>query len=103
MEIFFDWELDDNVEQPLHKWVYEDLRAFIKGRYKPLEEEVEMRKEGEVAFVAFIWNEDGSIENKFYFIPPDLAEKLKSALTQEDMNYIMDVIGEKIDNKSKEN
>jgi hypothetical protein len=103
MEIFFDWELDDKVEQPIHKWVYEDLRTFIKDRYKLLEEEVDRRKLGEVAFVAFIWHDNGGIENKYFFIPDDLVEKLKVALTQEDMDYIMNHIGQKIDKKSTDN
>ena len=103
MEIFFDWELDDKIEQPIHKWVYEDLRTFIKSRYKPLEEEIDRRKEGEVAFVAVVWNDDGSIETKYFFIPQDLVTKLNETLAQSDMDYIMEMIGQKIDKKGNEN
>ena len=35
MEVYFDWELDDKLEQPIHKWVYEDIRVFLKTRYNP--------------------------------------------------------------------
>jgi len=103
MEIFFDWELDDKVEQPIHKWVYEELRSFLWQRYKPLEHEIDLRKEGEIAFIAVVWNEDGSIETRHIFIPNDLSDKLNDALTQDDMDYIMNHIGKKIDNKTNEN
>jgi len=103
MEIFFDWELDEKVEQPIHKWVYDELRTFIKERYAPLEDEIDRRKEGEIAFVAVVWNEDYSIETRFFFIPEDLILKLNESLTQRDMDYIMNVIGKKIDNKTNEN
>ena len=103
MEIFFDWELDDKVEQPIHKWIYEELRTFIKSRYKPLEEEVDRRKQGEVAFVGFVWHDDGSIESRFFFIPDDLVEKLKMSITQSDMDYIMNTLRQKIDKKGNQN
>jgi len=103
MEIFFDWELDDKIEQPIHKWVYNDLRSFLRTRYKLLESEVDRRKEGEVAFVAVVWHDDGSIETRYFFIPPDLCDKLTASLTQEDMDFIMEMIGQKIDKKGGEN
>jgi len=103
MEIYFDWELDETLEQPIHKWVYEDLRTFIRSRYSPLEEEIERRKEGEVAFVAVVWHDDGSIETRYYFIPQDLGVKMNEALTQDDMDYIMEMVGQKIDKKGSQN
>ena len=90
-------------EQPIHKWVYEDLRAFIRSRYKPLEEEIDRRKEGEVAFVAVVWNDDGSIETRYFFIPKDLCDKLTESISQDDMDYIMEMVGQKIDKKGSEN
>jgi hypothetical protein len=103
MEIYFDWELDEKVEQPIHKWVYEELRSFLTDRYKPLESEIEKRKIGEMAFVAVVWLDDGSIETRYFFIPEDLANKLNEAVTQTDMDYIMNVIGKNIDKKSSQN
>ena len=103
MEIFFDWELDNKLEQPIHKWVYEDLRNFLKTRYRLLEDEIDRRKEGEIAFVAVVWNENGSIETRFYYIPKDLCVKMNEALTQNDMDYIMNTIGKKIDKKGNQN
>lgn len=102
MEIFFDWELDEKIEQPIHKWVYEDLRKFIKSRFAPLEEEVDNNKQGEVAFVVFCWGDEG-ISTKCFDINQDLIKKLNECLTQEDMDYIMEKIGQKIDNKANEN
>ncbi len=103
MEIYFDWELDKELEQPIHKWVYEDLRKFMKERYALLDEEIERRKEGEAAFIAVIWHDDGSIETRHYNIPPDLSQKLNEALNQDDMDFIMEMVGRKIDNKGTEN
>lgn len=103
MEIYFDWELDDNMQKPLHKWVYEDLRSMIKSRYGLLDEEVEKRKELQVAFVVFIWKDTGDIETRYIGIPIDLVEKLKDVLKQEDMDFFMEQIGQKIDNKSNDN
>lgn len=103
MQIFFDWELDETIEQPIHKWVYEDLRTFLKSRYRPLEEEIDNRREGEVAFVVVVWNYNATIGIKCFFIPKELCDKLNNALTQDDLDYIINVIGQKIDNKSKEN
>ena len=56
-----------------------------------------------MAFVAVVWNDDGSIETKYFFIPQDLVTKLNETLAQSDMDYIMEMIGQKIDKKGNEN
>ena len=104
MEVYFDWELDDKVKEPLHKWVYEDLRTFIKSRYKLLEEKIDnATDENHPAFVGVIWHEDGSIEIRPFNIAEQFREKLANCLSYEDMDYIMETIGRKIDSKGSEN
>ena len=104
MEIFFDWELDKNLQQPIHKWVYEELRTFLKVRYKPMEDEIDAaQKENEIAFVVFIWHESGDVELRPFNIPAHLEKKLMSSISHDDMDYIMNRIGQNIDKKSNEN
>lgn len=104
MEIFFDWELDENAEQPIQKWVYEDIRAFLKTRYKPLEEKIdEIQPANQPPFVVFVWHNNGDVELKDFNIPKELREKLKDCITESDMDYIMETIGRKIDKKGNEN
>ena len=102
MEVYFDWELDDKAEQPQDPnrlWVYENLRDFLKGRYKPLEEQIDAGTTPDrPAFVVFIWHDSGDVELKMWDINSPLLEKVRDSLTQSDMDYIMEIIGRKIDN-----
>lgn len=50
-----------------------------------------------------VWHDDGSIETRYYFIPQDLGVKMNEALTQDDMDYIMEMVGQKIDKKGSQN
>jgi len=49
------------------------------------------------AFVVFIWHDSGDVEIKTWNIKSPLLEKVQDSLTQSDMDYIMEVIGKKID------
>ena len=102
----FDWEVDDKVEQPVNpkNLVYEELRAFFKTRYKVLEEEINsFQKENEIGFVVIVWHDDGAVETKGFNIPPHLKDKLRNCISEDDMNYIMDVIWLKIQDEKRKN
>jgi hypothetical protein len=49
------------------------------------------------AFIVFIWHDNGDVETKTWNIKSPLLEKVRDSLTQSDMDYIMEVIGKKID------
>ena len=101
MFISFDWEIDEKAEQPQDKsrlWVYEEVRRFLIARYKPLEETIDAATTSDKpAIVFFVWHDNGDIELKQVNIAPHLIDKWLACVTPEDMNYIMDVIGGKID------
>jgi hypothetical protein len=106
MEVFFDWELDEKLEQPLssRKFVFEDLRTFIKSRYKVLEEQIDnLTTPDKPAFVAVITHDNGAIETKAFNIATHLLPKLKECITESDMNYIIDVIWQKVQEDKRKN
>lgn len=102
MHIFFDWEVDVKAEKPQDTnrlWVYEEIRQFLSTRYRPLEEMIDAATTPEhPAIVVFVWHESGDIELKQINIAPHLIDKWESCITTEDMDYIMEVVGRKIDN-----
>lgn len=102
MEIFFDWELDDKVEQPLEdrKWIYDEIRDFLKERYKLLEERIDkaVSEAGlPLSAVVFVWHESGDVELRHINIPEEYDIKLKECISYKDMDYIMEKIGGRID------
>ena len=92
MNIFFDFELDSNLEQPTNpnNLVFNELRSFFDARYKVLGSEIkDEQKEDEVSFVVLSFKEHG-VETYFFNISTQLQEKLKDCITQSDYEYIMD-------------
>lgn len=109
MEIFFNWELDDKVEQPLEdrKWIYDEIREFLKARYRPLEERIDIAVSEAglpVSAVVFVWHDTGDVELKPINIPTEYEQKLKECISYKDMEFIMEKIGGRIDDiESKKN
>ncbi|MEZ5034704.1 MAG: hypothetical protein R2796_06925 [Chitinophagaceae bacterium] len=102
MEIFFDWELDEKVEQPIEdrKWIYDEIREFLKSRYRPLEERIDIAVSVAglpVSAIVFVWHDNGDIELKPINIPSEYEQKVKECLSYEDMDFIMEKIGRRID------
>jgi len=106
MEVYFDWELDDKLEQPLNsrKFVFDELKTFIKTRYKPLEEQIDsLQPPDQPAIVVVITHDNGAIETKAFNIATHLLPKLKECIIESDMNYIIDVIWQKVQEDKRKN
>lgn len=105
MHIFFDFELDDKIEQPINpkNFVYEELRSFFMARYKVLEEEIDnFQQENEIAFVVLHLKNEG-LETQGFNIPEHLKGKLKDCITEDDFNYITDKIWYKVLEEKRKN
>ena len=106
MQIFFEWELNDNAEQPKNpnNLVYKELREFLTVRYKPLMEEIDAaQNEDEIAFVVFKWHEGGDVELQDFNVPVRLRDKLRGCISESDMDYIINKIGRIIEQENKKN
>ena len=100
----FDWELDHTLKQPRDKVVFNELREFIRTRYRPLEAQIDsLQKDGQMAFVVIICHDDGAIETQGFNIPTHLTDKLKDCITESDMNHVINVIGRKIQDQKNKN
>lgn len=98
MQIFFDWELDESLKQPKNpnNFVIIEIKKFLHSMYDGLEDKIDAaQKENEIALVAVINHED-TIELRYHNIPPELIDKFKACITQDDMDYIYESIYRKL-------
>ncbi len=103
MQIFFDFELDNNIQQPKdpNNLVYQKMRKFVKERYSVLEDKIDLyQKEDEFAMAVICLEIEGIriITNN---IPPELKDKFESCISEDDIDYILTSISNSIDNENK--
>jgi len=104
MEILFDFEVDEIVEQPKDKnnIVIVELKRFIKQRLNPLEDEIDNAQQPDELAIMFLSFADKGLEYRLFNIPKHLHDKIKEAVTPSDMDYFLDFIGRKIEESDKD-
>jgi hypothetical protein len=98
MEIYFDFELDENVDQPKdpENIVYKTLREFVKTRFRLLEPELDASRPPMEPALVVLSMKDAGLETAFFNLTDDQIEKLKGCFTEDDFTYISRVIWNKI-------
>jgi hypothetical protein len=99
MDIYFDFELDDNVEAPKdhNNLVHKGIKDFVKARYAPIWDEVrESTQSNELPPYVVLYMSNEGLGIKRFNIPPELDAKLKECFSEEDLDYITNVLWHKI-------
>ncbi|HWJ30147.1 MAG TPA: hypothetical protein VNS32_26660 [Flavisolibacter sp.] len=96
--------MDDEVEQPKDpkNLVYEELRRFYNDRYKVFDDEFKRIEliTGNPPFAGLTVTGNG-VEVELFSIPDDLSKKMDECITQQDFDYITEVILRKIREQEK--
>lgn len=105
MQFYYDFELDDNIEQPKdpNNIALVSLKEFVKSRYSLLEPEIDnLQPPDKPAFIVLCLEEDG-FGIKPINVPAHLLDKLAASITEDDFNYITSHILSKIEGERRKN
>jgi hypothetical protein len=105
MEVYYDFELNEKLEQPKNpdNIVLKTLREFAKARYKVFEDEIDsIQTKDNPAFIV-LGMHDGRLEISRFNIPPHLVDKIIACITEDDYNYITNVLIAKMNEEIRKN
>ena len=105
MEVYYDFELNEKLEQPKNpdNIVLKTLREFAKVRYKVFEDEIDsIQPKDNPAFIV-LGMHNGTLEINQFNIPPHLVDKVRDCISEDDFNYITDVLLTKMNEEIRKN
>jgi hypothetical protein len=105
MDIYFDFELDDNADQPEDpkNLVYETLRQFVQTRYRIFDDQLYANcTEDDRPFCVLLLETEGLII-KYVDLEEPLLTKVQECITDEDFGYISNVIWKRIQAEKRKN
>ncbi len=101
MEVIFDWELDNPAVGPENPVLMVNFREFFREKYRVLGYEMDLVTDENIIPCVVIYFRDLGIELQFVSIPDEFLDRVKRCVTQKDLDYIINVVGDLLGDKEE--